>query len=111
MKNEDPMQVTHRVNREQSFHRRQHNPIHHKKEVPRRICAISDDLLHLNIEDYMPTIYDFSSGSSSTKALRLACTRSCRLSRAALVFARLASISSLSTLSRCFSALALWIYK
>jgi hypothetical protein len=40
----------------------------------------------------------------------LATTLSCFLSRAALVFARLASISSLRTLSRAFSALALWIY-
>lgn len=40
----------------------------------------------------------------------LASALSSFLSRAALVFARLASISSLITLSRAFSALALWIW-
>ena len=59
----------------------------------------------------MLPVYAFSSSSSSaSRANRFWLTRSCLLSRAALVFARLASISSLRTFSRCFSALALWIY-
>ena len=47
--------------------------------------------------------------SSATVACLFSSTRCCLLSLAALVFARLASISSLMILSRCFSALALWI--
>jgi hypothetical protein len=53
--------------------------------------------------------YSLVSSSSPAKALRLVWILSCLLSLAAFVFARLASISSLSILSRCFSALALWI--
>ena len=57
-------------------------------------------------------IYFVSVSSSSPNcAFCLAITLSCFLSRAALVFARLASISSFRTLSRAFSALALWIYR
>lgn len=40
----------------------------------------------------------------------LAVFRSILRSRAALTLARLASIASFSVFSRCFSALALWIY-
>jgi hypothetical protein len=55
-------------------------------------------------------IYFVSVSSSSPNCARcLATTLSCFLSRAALVFARLASISSFRTLSRAFSALARWI--
>jgi hypothetical protein len=50
------------------------------------------------------------SSSSPNMAVRLAMTLSCLRSRAALVFARLPSISSLIVLSRAASALALWIY-
>jgi hypothetical protein len=49
------------------------------------------------------------SSSSPYIALRLAITLSCFRSRAAFLFARLASISSFMILSRAFSALALWI--
>lgn len=52
-------------------------------------------------------IYSFVSSASPARAFLLFCILSCLLSRAALVFARLASISSLRILSRCFSALAL----
>jgi hypothetical protein len=52
----------------------------------------------------------FAYSSSPSCATRFCSTRSCLLSLAALVFARLASISSLMTRSRAFSALALWIY-
>ena len=55
-------------------------------------------------------IYLVSVSSSPNCAFFLASALSNFLSRAALVFARLASISSLRTLSRAFSALALWIY-
>lgn len=51
------------------------------------------------------------SASSANIAVRFAAALSCLRSRAALVFARLASISSLRARSRCFSALARWIYK
>lgn len=54
-------------------------------------------------------IYALTSSSSAVRAAVFALMRSCLLSRAALVFARLASISSLSLSSRAFSALALWI--
>lgn len=58
-----------------------------------------------------PTIYFVSVSSASPNwAAFLAWFLSTFLSRAALVFARLASISSLRSLSRAFSALALWIY-
>lgn len=46
---------------------------------------------------------------SPVRAFCLAVFLSTLLSRAALTLARLASISSLSVFSRCFSALALWI--
>lgn len=49
------------------------------------------------------------SSSSPNMAARLASTLSCLRSRAALVLARLPSISSLIVLSRAASALALWI--
>lgn len=49
------------------------------------------------------------SSSSPNMAARLATTLSCLRSRAALVLARLPSISSLIVLSRAASALALWI--
>lgn len=55
-------------------------------------------------------IYLVSVSSSPNCAFCLASALSNFLSRAALVLARLASISSLRTLSRAFSALALWIY-
>lgn len=51
----------------------------------------------------------FSSSRPSIMAFLFAVCRSTLRSRAALVFARLASISSLSCLSRAFSALARWI--
>jgi hypothetical protein len=57
-------------------------------------------------------IYFVSSSAfsdSPVNAFLLDWIRSCRRSRAALVLARLASISSLRMRSRCFSALALWI--
>ena len=47
--------------------------------------------------------------SSAIMACLFAATLSCLRSRAALFFARLASISSLSFSSRAFSALARWI--
>jgi hypothetical protein len=50
------------------------------------------------------------SHSSPAKAFRLVWIRSCLRSRAALVRARLASISSLRARSRAASALALWIW-
>lgn len=54
--------------------------------------------------------YSFAAGSSSpVRAFLFVWMRSCLLSRAALVLARLASISSFSALSRAASALALWI--
>lgn len=52
----------------------------------------------------------FSSSRPSIRAFLFAACRSTLRSRAALVFARLASISSLSCLSRAFSALARWIW-
>ena len=51
----------------------------------------------------------FSSSPSPISAVRFAAARSCLRSRAALVLARLASISSFNSRSRCFSALARWI--
>ena len=56
-----------------------------------------------------PSLYSLVS-SSPVRAFLLAAMRSSRRSRAALVFCRLASISSLRTFSLCFSALALWIW-
>lgn len=53
--------------------------------------------------------YLVSSSPPPISAFRFAATLSSFRSRAALVFARLASISSLSARSRCFSALARWI--
>jgi len=63
---------------------------------------------HTNIS----LLYCSPSGTSSSPTIwfRFCCTRSCLRSRAALVLARFASISSFSRASRCFSALALWIY-
>lgn len=64
------------------------------------------------IPSFDSPVYSFFGSSSSPppiNAMRLAVIRSCRRSRAALVLARLASISSFRTRSRCFSALALWI--
>lgn len=55
-----------------------------------------------------PEIY-LDSSSSPNRAFRFAACLSCLRSRAALVRARLASISSLICLSRAFSALARWI--
>ena len=49
------------------------------------------------------------SSSSPARAFLLVWIRSCLLSRAALVLARLASISSFNARSRWASALALWI--
>jgi len=73
--------------------------------MPRRLAPALLDPLPIS-----SAIYLVSVGSSSpVKAFRFCCTRSCLLSRAALVFARLASISSLRSLSRAFSAFALWI--
>lgn len=54
-------------------------------------------------------IYLDSSSPSPSIAFRFAACLSCLRSRAALVRARLASISSLICLSRAFSALARWI--
>jgi len=74
-------------------------------------CSISDPAKHSQCNQIKVPLYFVSVSSSSPNWARcLATTLSCFLSRAALVFARLASISSFRTLSRAFSALALWIY-
>jgi hypothetical protein len=54
---------------------------------------------------------DAYSASSPNCSLRLASARSCFLSLAALVFARVTSIFSLMARSRAASALALWIWR
>lgn len=58
----------------------------------------------------LPQFYSFfSSVSTTVSSARFAEILSCLRSRAALVLARLASISSLMIRARCASALALWI--
>jgi hypothetical protein len=66
--------------------------------------------LTLSLDPFPFRNYSSATGSSSpVNTFLFVWIRSCLLSRAALVLARLASISSLSALSRAASALALWI--